>query len=111
MAVTWIDEQDLLDWLGVSSFEVEDQAFATTAVAAANAFCRRRREESGYTTDVDATAPNDAAKLGTTQYCGGLFRQRGSVDSYSSLDSMPPVAFGSLAEVWRLLGTNKPQVA
>ena len=108
---TWITATDIEDWLGIPVATVADQTFLTQCAAAANAFCYRRRQEAGYV-DALATVPNQSVKLGTIQYGGMLYRQRGSIDSYASFDQQGATAVTGLSGVIKqLLGIDRPQVA
>jgi hypothetical protein len=109
---TWITATDLEDWLGIGTATTLDQAFLTQCAAAANAFCYRRRQEANYF-DSLTTAPNSAAKLGTIQYAGALYRSRGSIgDSFASFDGMGTTAYTGLsAIVKQLLGIDRPGCA
>jgi len=108
---TWITDADVVAWLGIASATANDTAFITTAVNAANAYAYRRRREAGYY-DSLSTVPSADVKLGTIMFAGGLYRERGSVDSFASFEQMgTPVAFGSNGQINRLLGVNRSQVA
>jgi hypothetical protein len=111
-AVSWITEEDVAEFLGVDLEEEEDtDPYLATATAAANEWAYRRRRSAGYT-DEESTAPNDSVKLGTVLYAGALYRERGSVDSFQSFQDMPVTApIGSMGQIMRLLGINRPQVA
>jgi hypothetical protein len=110
---TWITNQNVLDWLGISPATANDTAFVTVCTEAANALAFRRRRSSGYT-DALATVPSADVKLGTIMYAGGLYRARGtaSYDSFSAYESMqtatPAVAMGEILRLW---GCNRAQVA
>jgi hypothetical protein len=110
---TWITNQNVLDWLGISPATANDTAFVTVCTDAANALAFRRRRSSGYT-DALATAPSADVKLGTIMYAGGLYRARGSAsyDGFSAYESMqtgtPAVAMGEILRLW---GCNRAQVA
>jgi hypothetical protein len=110
---TWITNQNVLDWLGVSPASANDTLFVTACTDAANALAFRRRRSSGYT-DALATVPSADVKLGTIMYAGGLYRARGtaSYDSFSAYESMqtatPAVAMGEILRLW---GCNRAQVA
>ena len=108
---TWIDDTDIEDWLGIPVATVAVQAFLEQCAAAANAFCYRRRQEAGYV-DSYTTVPNGSVKLGTIQYGGMLYRQRGSIDTYASFDQQgaSPVT-GLSGVIKQLLGIDRPQVA
>jgi hypothetical protein len=108
---TWITANDISDWLYVATATAADQSFLTICAAAANQFAYRRRQESGYF-DSLTTVPSQDVKLGVICYGGALYRQRGSVDQFSSFNDMgsqPPVALSGM--VMQLLGIQRPQVA
>jgi hypothetical protein len=56
--------------------------------------------------------PSGDVKLGTIQYGGMLYRQRGSIDSFAQFDTnaMNPVT-GLSGVIKQLLGVDRPQVA
>lgn len=108
---TWITANDISDWLYVATATAADQSFLTICAAAANQFAYRRRQESGYF-DSLTTVPSQDVKLGTVMYGGALYRQRGSVDAFSSFNEMgsqPPVALSAMVK--QLLGIERPAVA
>lgn len=108
---TWIEDEDVTAWLGISAATENDEAFIATATAAANAFAYRRRREAGYF-DSPTTSPGADVSLGTTMLAGTLYRERGSVDSFASFEAMgSPVPYGSMGQINRLLGVNRSQVA
>jgi hypothetical protein len=108
---TWITNQDVLDWLGVSPASANDTAFVTDCVSAGNAVAYRRRKAAGYQ-DALATSPGGDVSLGTVMYAAALYRERGSMDSFQSFNefSTAPVG-GSMGQILRLWGCNRPQVA
>ncbi|MFZ9959669.1 MAG: hypothetical protein ACO3GP_04695 [Candidatus Limnocylindrus sp.] len=108
---TWITSQMVVDWLGIATATANDTAFITKCVAAANAYAYRRRREAGYF-DSLTTVPGGDVELGTIMFAGSLYRERGSVDSFSSFEQMgTPVPFGANGQINRLLGINRSQVA
>lgn len=109
---TWIDDQDILDWLGILVASAEDAAFVIICAEAANAFCSLRRSENGYF-DQLSTVPSSAVKLGTTMYGGALYRQRGSAgQDFATFDGMAQGSTNGLsAIVKQLLGINRAVVA
>lgn len=107
--VTWIDADDVEDFLG-ATMSGTDTDYLDLCVTAANAWAYRRRAAAGYK-DNPTVAPGGAAKLGTVIYAGHLFREKGSVDSFASYQDMPPQNIGGLGQVLRLLGINRPVVA
>ena len=108
---TWVTVQDCLDWLGVSPASANDTAFVTDCVAAGNAVAYRRRKAAGYQ-DSLSVSPGGDTSLGTVMYCCVLYRERGSVDSFQSFNEFgtAPVN-GSMGQILRLWGCNRPQVA
>lgn len=109
--VTWIDTDDVLSFLGIGPAEQVDADWLTVTTDAANDWAFDRRAAAGYN-DVPNAVPSTRCKLGTVLYAGSLYRQRGSIDSFSSFQTMEPVGtIGTSLEVFRLLGINKPQVA
>ena len=111
LTCTWIDNDDVLEWLGIDAATANDTAFITSCVSAGNAFAYRRRQAAGYY-DSLSTVPDGSVKLGTTMYAASLYRQRGSIDSFQSFDAMggaQPIA--SFGQIMQLLGTGRAQVA
>ena len=108
---TWITQQNVLDWLGISVATAGDQTFVTTCAAASNAFCYRRRQEAGYI-DSLTTVPSQDVYLGTVMYAGMLYKSRGTVDVFSSYQDMgqTPVV-GMNGQIKQLLGIDRPAVA
>ena len=108
---TWISANDIEDWLGIGTATSADAAFLTICAASTNQFCWRRRMEAGYV-DSLSTVPSQDVRLGTIMYGGALYRQRGSMDSFASFQSMgtAPV-MGLNGMIRQLLGIDRPQVA
>lgn len=108
---TWITQQNVLDWLGISVATAGDQTFVTTCAAASNAFCFRRRQEAGYI-DSLTTVPSQDVYLGTVMYAGMLYKSRGTVDVFSSYQDMgqTPVV-GMNGQIKQLLGIDRPACA
>jgi hypothetical protein len=108
---TWITATDIEDWLGIGTATAADATFLTICAASTNQFCWRRRMEAGYV-DSLTTVPSQDVKLGTIMYGGALYRQRGSMDSFASFQSMgtAPV-MGLNGMIRQLLGIDRPQVA
>ena len=108
---TWITAGNIEDWLGIGTATAADTTFLTQCASAANAFAYRRREEAGYK-DALATSPSGDVTLGTIQYGGMLYRQRGSIDSFASFGDGGAVTVTGLSGVIKqLLGIDRPQVA
>ena len=109
---TWINANDVQTWLNITVASANDTALITTAAAAANQFCWRRRMESGYV-DSLTTVPSQDVKLGTIMYAGSLYRARGSLgDAFATFDGMgtnPMIGMGAMVK--QLLGIDRPQVA
>lgn len=108
---TWISKNDIADWLYTASATAGDDAFLTICASAANQFAWRRRMEAGYF-DSLTTVPSQDVKLGTIMYGGALYRQRGSIDTFASFDSMGTATVTGLSPIIKqLLGIDRPQVA
>ena len=108
---TWITATDIEDWLGIGTATAADATFLTICASSASQFCWRRRMEAGYI-DSLGTVPSQDVKLGTIMYGGALYRQRGSMDSFASFQSMgvaPVVGLNGM--IRQLLGIDRPQVA
>lgn len=108
---TWITAADIEAYLTVPLLGSGDQTFLVQCASAANAFCFRRRQESGYI-DPLTTSPSGDVTLGTIMYGSALFRQKGSIDQFASFTDMgsaPVVGLSGLVK--QLLGINRPQVA
>ena len=108
---TWITAANIEDWLGIGTATAADTTFLTQCASAANAFCYRRRQEAGYI-DSLTTSPSGDVALGCIQYGGMLYRQRGSIDSFSSFGDGGAVSVTGLSGIIKqLLGIDRPQVA
>lgn len=111
VACTWITASDIEDWLGIGTATAGDAAFLTVCALAANEFCFTRRKIAGYQ-DVLATAPNGAVKLGTTQYGGALYRQRGGLQDFATFDGYGVGSTTGLnGTIKQLLGIDRPTLA
>jgi len=108
---TWTTVANVQEFLGIASATANDTAFITTCVAAANAWCFRRRVQAGYH-DSLTTVPDGSVLLGTTLYAAGLYRERGTTgDSYASFQDMSGPPLMTLGRVNQLLGVKRSQVA
>jgi hypothetical protein len=108
---SWTTVGNTQEFLGISSATANDTAFLTTCVAAANAWCFKRRVQAGYH-DSLTTVPDGSVLLGTTLYAAGLYRERGTTgDSYASFQDMSGPPLMTLGRVNQLLGVKRSQVA
>jgi len=108
---SWTTVGNTEEFLGISSATANDTAYLTTCVAAANAWCFRRRVQAGYH-DSLTTVPDGSVLLGTTLYAAGLYRERGTTgDSYASFQDMSGPPLMTLGRVNQLLGVKRSQVA
>ena len=108
---TWIVNANVTEFLGISVASANDTAFITSCVSAANQFAYRKRKEAGYF-DSLTTSPGGDVTLGTTLYAAGLYRERGSIDSFQSFQDMSVAApTMTMGRVMQLLGCNRSQVA
>ena len=108
---TWVTAANIEDWLGIGTATAGDAAFLTVCAAAASQFAWRRRMEAGYV-DSLTTVPSQDVFLGTQMLGGSYYRQRGSIDQFSSFQNMGTVpVMGLNGMVRQLLGIDRPQVA
>ena len=111
ISCTWITSSNVTEFLGIAAATANDTAFIATCVAAANAFAFRRRVEAGYT-DSATTSPSGDVTLGTTLMAAALYRERGSIDSFQTYETMTPGIGGmNMGRIHQLLGINRSQVA
>lgn len=113
LTCTWATKADVEDWLGfTATVPSSDNDLLVIAVAAANAYAYRKRQEAGYFDASLTTVPSQDVLLGTIMYAGALYRERGSIDQYASFDPLAtgtPTG-GSMGQIMRLLGVNRPAV-
>lgn len=109
---TWADENEVLDWLGIDPATTNDADFVAVCTEAANAFAYRRRRAAGYT-DSLTVVPDASVKLGTIQYAGMLYRERGTAgDNFAAFNQFGAVPItGSMGQIMRLLGINRARIA
>jgi hypothetical protein len=111
---TWITAAQLETYLSVDITDPSDDwTLITQSVSAANAFCWRRRQESGYTGDALGTSPGGDCTLGVLMYAAALWRSRGSVqDTFATFDGMGTASVSAMTPIVKqLLGIHRPQVA
>jgi hypothetical protein len=111
---TWITAAQLETYLSVDITDPSDDwTLLTQSVSAANAFCWRRRQESGYTGDALGTSPGGDCTLGVLMYAAALWRSRGSVqDTFATFDGMGTASVSAMTPmIKQLLGISRPQVA
>jgi hypothetical protein len=108
---TWTSSALVVEFLGISAATANDTAYIATCVGAANAYCFRKRVEAGYF-DSASTSPSNDVTLGTTLMAASLYRERGSIDSFQTYETMSPggQAF-NMGRIHQLLGVNRSQVA
>jgi hypothetical protein len=108
---TWITGDQIQAWLGFTSVSIADDAFLDQCASASNAFCWRRRQESGYV-DSLTTSPSGDVTLGTIMYGGALFRQRSSINEFASFSDMSTAVPTGLSPIIKqLLGISRPAIA
>jgi len=111
---TWSTIANVEDWLGFTVVNPSsDFDLLTIAVAAANQYAYRKRAEAGYFDASLSVVPSQDVLLGTIMYAGALYRERGSIDQYASFDPLATgtATGGSMGQIMRLLGVNRPAVA
>lgn len=107
--VTWIDEDDAQEFLGTVD-DPDELTFLGSCVGAANDWAFRRREAAGYT-DNPTAVPNRSVRYGVILFAAGLFREKGSLDSFQSFEAMPtPSPTGSMGQIMRLLGIGRARI-
>jgi hypothetical protein len=114
LTCTWMTLGQLEKYLGITFTNPSvDYDRATFSVNAANQFAYRRRQESGYFDSSLSVVPSADVLLGTIMYAGALYREAGSIDQFASFDPLATGAptGGSMGQILRLLGCNRPQVA
>lgn len=108
----WIDTPDVEDWLGVPPATQADEDFLAACIDAANQWAWDRRQSAGYIADLANVAPTESVKLGTVMYAATNYRERATVDSFTSFQDLGGTAqVGSIGQILRLLGCNRPRVA
>lgn len=108
---TWVDDTDVVEFLGVIPATETDEAYLEGCVSAGNDWAYRRRQSAGYD-DWANVVPSADVRLGTVIYCAELYRQRGSTDGFPSFSDMAALApVGMNAQILRLLGLNRPRIA
>jgi hypothetical protein len=110
---TWVTTAQLITYLGVEILNPsDDYTLAEQARNAANDFCYRRRQESGYF-DSLTVSPGHDCTLGTLMYAAALWRARGSVqDTFATFDGMGTASVSAMTPIIKqLLGIHRPQVA
>jgi hypothetical protein len=111
---TWVTSNQVMAYLGITiDNPSDDYTLLTQATSAANAFCWRRRQESGYTGDALGTSPGGDCTLGVLMYAAALWRGRGSVqDTFATFDGMGSASVSAMTPmIKQLLGISRPQVA
>ena len=111
ISCTWTTSANVTEFLGIAAATANDTAYIATCVAAANAWAFRKRVEAGYT-DAAGTSPSSDVTLGVTLYAAALYRERGSIDSFQTFETMTPATTGfNMGRIHQLLGINRSQVA
>lgn len=114
LTCTWVTSSQVMAYLGVTiDNPSDDYTLLTQATSASNAFCFRRRSESGYDGDSLSTSPGGDVTLGTLMYAAALWRARGSVqDTFATFDNMGGSGTQAMTPIIKqLLGISRPQVA
>lgn len=108
---SWIEAEDIENWLGIGTATSQDEAFLEICAAASNQVAYNKRAESGYI-DSLTTVPSQAVKLGTISLGGFYYKQRGSITDFAGLDGMTQGgSIGISPAIKMLLGIPRPAVA
>jgi len=112
VVVQWVDDQDVLGFLGVDPATQLDEDWLAVAVDSGNEWCFERRRKCGYA-DLPNVVPNPSVKAGTIMKAAQEYRERGSVESFQSFDAIPTPALigGGLGQILTKLGCNRPRFA
>jgi len=105
--VTWANTEQVELFIGNAS----DADWLDLCTIAANEWCYDRRKSASYD-DYPHVSPTPRATEAVLLYAGALYRERGSVESFSSFMEnpiTPPV--GTLGRIKQLLGIERPAVA
>lgn len=110
LQIKWIDSAYVGDMLGYTPTG-DDLVYLEECVQAAQDWAYKRRAAAGY--NPHPGYPGGAnIRMGTGLYAMGLYRERGSVDSFASFQDMTITAVpGQMGQIMRLLGINRSQVA
>ena len=112
---TWVTAAQVEAYLAVGTITnpSDDYTLLTQATSAANAFCWRRRQESGYTGDALGTSPGGDCTLGVLMYAAALWRARGSIqDTFTPFNGIGSASVSAMTPmIKQLLGISRPQVA
>lgn len=108
---SWCDTAYVEVLIGFTPTDAADIAYLEACTDAANDWAFIRRAAAGYT-DHPNIAAGSNVRLGTALYALGLWRERGSVDSFQSFQDVPLAgAIGSMGQINKLLGIPRPGVA
>lgn len=107
---TWITGTQIGTWLGIGLVG-DETAFLAQCAAAANNFIFRRRQESGYTDQLNVV-PSGDVELATVMMGGSIYRQRGAIDQFASFNDMGTASVTGLSPlIKQLAGIPRPAVA
>ena len=111
LETTWAAVGDVENFLGFTATG-DELTFLERCTDAANDRCWYYRARAGYQ-DHPNVAPGSDVKLAVILYAASAYRERGSVDSFASFDSMVVGAApnATLGRILQLLGCKRPQVA
>ena len=113
MAVTWATVAQVADFVRVATATAQDDRDLVAATDAANGWCYRRRQASGYVDDDPTTSPGPDVTRAVVIYAGVLYREGGAADGFASFAELTVGGFvpsGTMGQVNRLLGVNRPRV-
>ena len=110
----WTTPDDVAAALGPGAAPPLTDVWLIACCDAANAAAYRKRREAGYDDpdDAGAPAPTPDVKIGATLWAVSLWRQRQSVDSFTSFEDLSgftPTG-GSWGEIRRMLGIGRAAV-
>jgi len=109
MTVTWATTDQVIEFLGADTVEVDDP-WLVQATAAANQWCFDQRVAAGYS-DGESVAPHAGCVSAVVEYAAMEFRRRGAIDGFAGdadLGGFTPSQGLTVSAVKRLLGVPKP---
>lgn len=108
--VSWIVEDDVTVFLGFTPTD-DDAVWLTDCTSSANQWCYDRRQQAGFL-DLPQLVPNGRVFQGTVLRAAMLYRERGSIDSFQTWDSMQQTGgpTGSIGQVLSLLGVGRAAI-
>lgn len=108
--VTWVGAADVELFVGAVTPGSDEADFLDICTDAANDWAYHRRHTAGYV-DNPTVVPNSSVRYGTILLAVGMFREKGSIDSFQSFEAMPtPGTTGTMGSIMRYLQINRARI-